>query len=173
MRSKRKAAEAAVAGAGAGAGGATLRVDKWLWQARFYKTRALATAAVGAGRVAVNGERVKASRTVKAGDRIAVSGGGRTVEVDVLGVPNRRGPAAEARLAYTETAKSIARGLVHASNQRLGAIAVPRPDGKPDKKARRQLLALDRRQRDGGGGEDEFAWLWDVNESGAADGDAP
>ncbi len=168
MTGKRKAAEAA----GAGAGGATLRIDKWLWHARFYKTRALATAAVGAGRVAINGERVKASRTVRAGDRIAVSGGGRTVEVDVLGVPNRRGPAAEARLAYAETADSLARGLVHASNQRLGAFAVPRPDGKPDKKARRQLLALDRRQSDGGGAEDEFAWLWGEDDAGAADGDA-
>lgn len=137
-----------------------LRLDKWLWHARFYKTRALATAAVGAGHVRLNGERVKASRAVRVDDRIAINASGRLVEVDVRALPVRRGPAIEARGAYEETPESVLRGVAYATNQRLGAFAAPRPLGRPDKKARRQLMALGRRQGEDSrvpGGEDLLA----------------
>ena len=128
---------------------AELRLDRWLWHARFYKTRALATAAVEAGRVKVNGARPKPSRVVRVGDQLDIAVAGRWLECVVRGIPVRRGPAPEARLAFEETEASVARGLIHAQNQRLGAFAAPRPDGRPDKKERRQLLALGRAQAGG------------------------
>ena len=128
--------------------GQALRIDRWLWHARFYKSRALATAAVSAGQVRLNGERVKASRAVKPGDRLALNAAGRVVEIDIRALPVRRGPAPEARTAYAETEESVARGVQYAAQQRLGAFAAPRPDGRPDKKARRQLRALQRQQTD-------------------------
>jgi ribosome-associated heat shock protein Hsp15 len=129
-----------------------LRIDRWLWHARFYRSRALASAAVSAGQVRLNGERVKASRAVRAGDRLALNVAGRLVEIDVRALPVRRGPAPEARTAYVETEESLARAVQYAAQQRLGAYAAPRPDGRPDKRARRQLRALGRAQ---GGGDPE------------------
>lgn len=126
-----------------------LRIDRWLWHTRFYRSRALASAAVSAGQVRLNGERVKASRSVRAGDRLALNIAGRLVEVDVRALPVRRGPAPEARTAYAETDASLARSVQYAAQLRLGALAVPRPDGRPDKRARRQLRALGRAQGDG------------------------
>jgi len=128
---------------------AGLRLDRWLWHARFYKSRALATAAVEAGRVKVNGARAKPSRAVRIGDQLELSLSGRLLDCEVLGLPVRRGPAPEARLAYAESERSIERGRLHAQNQRLGAYAAPRPDGRPDKKERRALLALGRAQAAG------------------------
>lgn len=129
-----------------GEGGAGLRLDRWLWHARLYKTRALAAAAIGAGHVKVNGARAKPARVVRSGDQIELSRSGRDFECHVRALPVRRGPAPEARGAYLETQESIARGLRYAENQRLGAFAAPRPLGRPDKKARRELLALSRAQ---------------------------
>lgn len=158
---------------------AELRLDRWLWHARFYKTRALATAAVEAGRVKVNGARPKPSRVVRVGDQLEISLAGRWLECAVRGIPVRRGPAPEARLAFEETEASVARGLVHAQNQRLGAFAAPRPDGRPDKKERRQLLALGRAQAGGdadagphGAGDDDDDWSPDWDD-GAGDDDPP
>lgn len=151
---------------------AELRLDRWLWHARFYKTRALATAAVEAGRVKVNGARPKPSRVVRVGDQLEVSVAGRWLECIVRGIPVRRGPAPEARLAFEETESSVARGLVHAQNQRLGAFAAPRPQGRPDKKERRQLLALGRAQAGGGAepgddaGGDDWSDDWDPEAEG-------
>lgn len=146
---------------GGNAGG--LRIDRWLWQARFYKSRALATEAVAGGHVRLNGVRVKPARVVQPGDRLEVSRGGRVLECVVRAIPARRGPAPEARLAYEETPESIARGERHAEAMRLGAGAAPRPEGRPDKRERRQLRALEAAQRGTGmpAGDDAEAHDWD------------
>ncbi len=127
-------------------GSTGLRLDRWLWYARFFKSRALATGAISAGHVRVNGTRVKASRAVRVGDEVALALAGRDFECVVRALPVRRGPAPEARQAYEETPPSVQRGITYAQNQRLGALAAPRPDGRPDKKERRQLMALERAQ---------------------------
>jgi ribosome-associated heat shock protein Hsp15 len=130
------------------AGGASggLRVDRWLWCARFYKSRAQAAEAVGGGRVHVNGGRVKPSRVLKIGDRIELSLHGRDVEFDVRKIPARRGPAPEARACYEETPGSVERGAKWREQHRLAALAAPRPDDRPDKKSRRELIELARKQ---------------------------
>jgi ribosome-associated heat shock protein Hsp15 len=130
-----------------GAGDAqSLRVDRWLWCARFYKSRAQAAEAVAGGRVHVNGGRVKPARALKVGDRVAVSLHGRDVEFDVRAMPARRGPAPEARACYEETPESLERAAKWREGHRLAALAAPRPDERPDKKSRRELIDLARRQ---------------------------
>jgi ribosome-associated heat shock protein Hsp15 len=129
---------------GASAGG--LRIDRWLWCARFYKSRSQAAEAVAGGRVHVNGGRAKASRVVVVGDRLTLSLHGREVEVDVRRIPARRGPAPEARACYEETPDSVARGAKWQEQHRLAALAAPRPDDRPDKKSRRELIELARKQ---------------------------
>jgi ribosome-associated heat shock protein Hsp15 len=127
-------------------GGDALRLDRWLWCVRLYKSRSLATAAVAGGHVHLNGARVKAARAVKAGDRLTVSQGGRELELTVRAIPQRRGPAPEAHACYEESAESIARGERLGEARRLAALTTPRPVGRPDKKERRDLLAFARRQ---------------------------
>jgi ribosome-associated heat shock protein Hsp15 len=131
--------------AGSGAGD-RLRVDRWLWCVRLFKSRSQASAAVSGGRVHVNGERVKPARALRVGDHLAVSQGGRDLELDVRAIPTRRGPAPEARACYQETPQSVARGQRWQEQQRLAALTVSRPDRKPDKKERRELDELARRQ---------------------------
>src|SRR4051812_24337997 len=87
----------------------SLRVDKWLWTARFYKTRSLAAQAVEAGRARVNGERVKPARVLKRGDGVLVRSGELEWKVEVRGFSARRGPASEAALLYAESEESRAR----------------------------------------------------------------
>ena len=127
-------------------GGAALRIDRWLWCARLYKTRSLAAQAVSAGRVRVADARVKPARLVTCGEVLKLAQGGRDLELTVVTLPLRRGPAPEARACYRETAASEARGLVWNAQQRLAALTVPRPKHRPDKKARRELMELARRQ---------------------------
>ena len=129
-----------------GAAAETGRIDRWLWCARLYRSRSLAAAAVGGGRVHLNGVRVKPARPVRAGDHLRLSLGGRDLEVEVLAIPLRRGPASEARRCYAETAASAARGVAWQAQQRLAALAVPRPEARPDKRERRELRELARRQ---------------------------
>src|SRR6202167_2481230 len=85
------------------------RLDKWLWHARFFKTRSLATAAINGGKVHLNAERVKPAHRVRVGDRLSLSLQGIVAEFEVLGLPRRRGPAAEAQSHYLETPSSAAR----------------------------------------------------------------
>jgi ribosome-associated heat shock protein Hsp15 len=122
------------------------RIDKWLWSVRLYKSRALAAAAVGGGRAHLNGARVKAAHALRPGDRLRLSLEGRDVELDVLAIPARRGPAREARCCYLETEASRVRGERWRAQQRLAALALPRPERRPDKQQRRALLELRRRQ---------------------------
>ncbi len=122
--------------------GASLRIDKWLWHARFHKSRALATAAVSGGHVQVNGERVKPARTVKPGDRVTVNRGGETVEGLVAGLPLRRGPAAVMAAAFSEDPASRERREREAAFRALHGGAMPHPATRPDKRQRRQLGRL-------------------------------
>jgi len=115
------------------------RLDKWLWCARFFKTRGLATTAVTGGRIKVNGERVKPAHDLRVGDRLSLSLNDEPMEVDVLDFPARRGPFPEARACYAETPESLKRREVLREQRRLAALTRPRPDTKPDKRERRQM----------------------------------
>jgi ribosome-associated heat shock protein Hsp15 len=92
------------------------RLDKWLWQARFYKTRSLATTAINGGKVHLNAERVKPAHRVRIGDRVSLSLQGIVAEFEVLRLPERRGPAAEAQSCFLETPASAGR------RAKLGAL---------------------------------------------------
>jgi ribosome-associated heat shock protein Hsp15 len=120
------------------------RLDKWLWCARFFKTRSLAAQAVTGGRVHLNGERVKAAHVVRVGDRISLNLEGMSAEIDVLGLPVRRGPAPEARTHYAETPESAARRAQLREQHRLAELSRPRPDTRPDKRERRKLVKFQR-----------------------------
>jgi ribosome-associated heat shock protein Hsp15 len=119
--------------------GGSLRIDKWLWCARFFKTRGLAQQAVDGGHVQVDGERVKASRQVKPGDRLQVTRERERYVIDVLSIPVRRGPGAEARTHYRETPESeAARAHVREFNRLSGPVST----GRPDKRERRDLMRV-------------------------------
>jgi ribosome-associated heat shock protein Hsp15 len=122
------------------------RLDKWLWQARFYKTRSLATAAINGGKAHLNAERVKPAHRVRIGDRISLSLQGVVAEFEVLGLPARRGPPAEAQACFFETPASAERRAKLREQQRLAQISRPRPDARPDKRDRRRLMRLQRDQ---------------------------
>lgn len=120
------------------------RVDKWLWCARFFKTRSLAAQAVSGGKVHVNGERVKPAHNVRVGDRISLMVNGVVAEFELLGFPARRGPAPEAQTHYAEIASSIERRAKVREAQRLADLSRPRPDTRPDKRDRRRLAKFQR-----------------------------
>ena len=122
------------------------RLDKWLWHTRFYKTRSLATAAINGGKVHLNAERVKPAHRVRIGDRLSLSVQGMVAEFEILGLPPRRGPAAEAHAQYLETAASAERRAKLREQQRLAQISRPRPEARPDKRDRRRLMRLQRDQ---------------------------
>ncbi|MET0291913.1 MAG: RNA-binding S4 domain-containing protein [Steroidobacteraceae bacterium] len=124
------------------------RLDRWLWFARFFKTRSLATDAVASGRIKLNEARVKPSHEVRIGDRLVLVLERDSLEIDVTGLPTRRGPAPEAQKQYAETAESIARRAQVRENRRLSAMSHAPPDARPDKRERRQLDRLKRRQTD-------------------------
>lgn len=129
-----------------GQGTGRLRVDRWLWCARFYKSRSLAAAAVTGGKVHVNGERVKPSRALLVGDLLTVTRGHDTHEIAVRALPERRGPAAEAQRCFEETAQSSARRARLRQQHALAAASAPRPQSRPDKRERRLLHRLHRGQ---------------------------
>jgi ribosome-associated heat shock protein Hsp15 len=122
------------------------RLDKWLWHCRFYKTRSLATAAIAGGKVHLNADRVKPAHRVRIGDRLSLSLQGVVAEFEVVGLPQRRGPAAEAGAHFVETAGSALRRAQLKEQQRLAQMSRPRPDARPDKRDRRRLLRLHRDQ---------------------------
>ncbi|MBS61826.1 S4 domain-containing protein [Salinisphaera sp.] len=116
-----------------------VRVDKWLWAARFFKTRSMAAKAVKGGKVHVNGNRAKASTGVKIDDRLEITKGETAFEVDVRGLSEQRGPAAQAVQLYEETPASREHREVQASERRAARMTMPRPSLRPDKKQRREL----------------------------------
>ncbi|MCB1837732.1 MAG: ribosome-associated heat shock protein Hsp15 [Alcanivoracaceae bacterium] len=126
-----------------------VRIDKWLWAARFYKTRSLAQQMVEGGKVHVDGQRVKASKPVRVGQVIVLRQGEVQREVEVLALAEKRGSAPQAALLYQETQDSIARREQVSAERRAAIISAPHPDHRPDKKARRDLRRFrDRQARD-------------------------
>jgi ribosome-associated heat shock protein Hsp15 len=118
-----------------------LRIDRWLWCARFFKSRSAAAEAVRGGHVRLNGQRVKPAHAVKIGDALQVAlphGAERDVAIAVI--PKRRGPAPEAAASYIETTESIERRRKAAEERAARASYVPPTAGKPDKRTRRLLL---------------------------------
>jgi ribosome-associated heat shock protein Hsp15 len=124
-----------------------VRIDKWVWAARFFKTRSLATDAVLAGHVQVNGVRVKPSKDVRIGDDVEVRVGTVTWSVVVTGVSDKRGSATVARTLYAETPESTKAREEQALQRRLARPLGAELGGRPTKQDRRRLDALRRSQR--------------------------
>jgi len=118
-----------------------LRIDRWLWCARFFKTRSLAARAVRGGHFRLNGQRVKVAHAVKVGDALTIvldEDVERDVTIDAI--PARRGPASEAVACYTETSESLERRRLAAERRALAPVFAPPTEGRPDKRTRRLLL---------------------------------
>lgn len=122
-----------------------MRIDKWLWAARFYKTRSLATAAIEGGHVELNGDRAKASRQLKVGDELRIRENQSTYVVNVRGFSERRGPASEARTLYEETPDSRAERERLAEQRRLAPTPAYEEGGRPTKRDRRNIAKVRRR----------------------------
>ena len=120
----------------------SVRIDKWLWAARFFKTRSLAAQAVGGGKVQLNGARVKPARALKSGDELEIHKSGFEYQVRVVVLSERRGPAKLAQTLYEESEESINKREALREQHRLATASTPHPQRKPDKKARRQLRGL-------------------------------
>lgn len=119
-----------------------VRLDKWLWAARFFKTRALAREAVQAGKVSYNQRRSKPSKVVELQATLLIPRGHDRIEVVVTGLSGQRRGAPEAQLLYEETTASIKQREENAAARKLNALYNPHPDGRPDKKQRRNLIKL-------------------------------
>lgn len=119
-----------------------VRLDKWLWAARFFKTRSLAKQAVDTGHVFYNNSRCKASRSVSLGAQLRIRKPEQTLVVLVLALSEQRGPAAQAQLLYQETEESRIERLKEQELQRLDRQAFQAPAHKPNKHQRRQLTAI-------------------------------
>jgi ribosome-associated heat shock protein Hsp15 len=126
-----------------------VRIDRWLWAARFFRTRGAATEAVLGGRVHVNGEHVKPSKVVRTGDTVEVTIGTARRTVAVTALAERRGPASVAATMYTETPESRAAREQHALERRLARPLGADLGARPTKQARRRLDALRRAQQRG------------------------
>lgn len=122
-----------------------VRLDKWLWAARFFKTRALANEAIQGGHVQLNGSRVKAARVLVPGDELRIRKGEVEFTVIVREVSDRRGPASVAQQLYEETTASQQQRQERAEQNRLLAGAASGPQRRPDKRARRQIIRFVRR----------------------------
>ena len=118
---------------------AKLRIDKWLWAARFYKTRALAVQAVEAGQVRLGGERVKPAHVLRTGDTVSVRKGGLVWDIEVVALSDRRGSAAIAAQLYRETAESNAARIAELEQRKAAEQSQPRFSGRPTKRQRRKL----------------------------------
>jgi len=117
-----------------------VRVDKWLWAARFFKTRTLATDEVNKGRVQINGAEVKPSRDVKVGDLLSIRREGFIQTVSILGLSHIRGPASTAQLLYAETPESISAKATWAEQRRyMREPSTSIENGRPTKRNRRDL----------------------------------
>jgi ribosome-associated heat shock protein Hsp15 len=123
-------------------GGTSLRIDRWLWCTRLYKSRSIAAEAVAGGKVHVNGRRVKPAHALRAGDRVAITRAGFDFECEVLKLPERRGSAPIAQTCYAESDASRAAREKHGEQVRLAAAFAPRSEQRPDKHARRELRRL-------------------------------
>jgi len=122
------------------------RIDKWLWAARFFKTRGLSTEMVNAGHIQINGERIKASKTVQPGDELRIHRGQELFVVIVTGLAEKRGSATMAQTLYKETAQSIAMREEQRQLRKFHAAFSPAPNKRPDKKARRHIIRFIKRE---------------------------
>jgi len=122
-----------------------MRLDKWLWAARFYKTRSIASSEIEAGHVLLNGDRGKPSKPVKAGDELRLRLNQYTYVVHVLALSERRGPASEARLLYQETEASREERERLAEQRRLAPPMAYEEGGRPTKRDRRDIARVKRR----------------------------
>ncbi len=123
-----------------------VRIDKWLWAARFFKTRALAQAAVVAGKVRLHDERIKPAKEVRIGDALAIRVGEFAWNIVVKALADRRGPADAARKLYAETAESIARRVAQIADRKVSGSVTGERKGRPTKRERRQIIKF----REGG-----------------------
>ena len=119
-----------------------VRLDKWLWAARFYKTRAIARAMIEGGKVHYNGQRSKPGKVLEVGALITLRQSDEEKEVAVLLLDEQRRSAPQAQLMYQETTASAEKRVKNAEARRLNALYAPHPESKPDKKQRRDLLRL-------------------------------
>ena len=117
-----------------------VRLDKWLWAARFYKTRAVAREMIEGGKVHYNGQRSKPSKVVELNAQLTLRQGNDKRTVVVKGITEQRRPATEAVSLYEETAESIEKREKVALARKLNALTMPHPDRRPDKKERRDLM---------------------------------
>ncbi|SEO51334.1 heat shock protein Hsp15 [Duganella sp. CF517] len=120
----------------------SVRLDKWLWAARFFKTRSLATDAVDAGKVKVNGDKVKPARTVRIGDKLDIDNGSDRWEIDVMNLSDVRQAAPIARNLYEETDESVERRANVAENRKMFREPTADFKGRPTKRDRRQMGKL-------------------------------
>lgn len=116
-----------------------VRLDKWLWAARFYKTRALAAEAVNGGKVHLCGHRIKPSRTVKINDRFEIRRGSEGLEIVIIELSARRCSATVAQCLYRETEASIEKRSLESEKRKLAALQRPPSSSRPDKKQRRKI----------------------------------
>jgi ribosome-associated heat shock protein Hsp15 len=120
----------------------SVRLDLWLWAARFFRTRSLAKQAIDTGKVEVGGQRAKASRSVRIGDALRVTRGEEQFEIEVLGLSDQRGPASIAQALYAESEASKTRRAETLASLRAARAGYQPPESKPDKRARRLIRAL-------------------------------
>jgi ribosome-associated heat shock protein Hsp15 len=123
-----------------------VRLDKWLWAARFFKTRALARDAIDGGKVAVAGQRAKPAKLLAGGETLQIRKGYELFEVEVLTLAEQRGPAKVAQTLYQETEESLAKRTKEAELRKLHAQSTLGPRTKPDKKQRRQIHRFKQKQ---------------------------
>jgi len=124
----------------------SIRIDKWLWTSRFFKTRPLASEAVNGGKVHLNGQRVKAGRMVKTGDLLSIQKDSVLFEITITAINNTRRPAKEASLTYDESVQSRLRREQEQENKKLASAMRPAPQRRPDKREREQLRQIKQKQ---------------------------
>lgn len=117
-----------------------VRLDKWLWAARFYKTRLIAKAMIEGGKVHYNGQRAKVSKAVEIGATLKLRQGNEEKEIVVTALSDQRRGASEAQLLYQETEKSVKQREAIAFVRKANALSMPHPDRRPNKKERRELV---------------------------------
>lgn len=117
-----------------------IRLDKWLWAARFYKTRSIAKAMIEGGKVHYNGQRAKVSKAVEIGSTLKLRQGNEEKEIVVTALSDQRRGAPEAQLLYQETEKSVKQHEAIAFARKANALSMPHPDRRPNKKERRELV---------------------------------
>ena len=122
----------------------SLRIDRWLFYCRFFKTRSRATEAVSGGHVKLNGERAAPGSRVKGGDRIDLVRERLPYSLEVIGIPSRRGPAVEAKSCYVEDEETVRARAEQLAVLKQDRMLMPKTDGRPDKHTRRQLRERNR-----------------------------